>query len=122
MKCAADCITRGENVIELGERIYRLLLALVERKRQRAIRPLLKVVFETFREIKLVCYQRAVEGHSRRSLAQTAKVPAENPKFGQRIIELEVPLVTAALRLDRPNSRGEASELSRIRCLECLYW
>src|SRR6185369_489176 len=121
MKSPGQSVRRRQNVIKLGERIHRLLLAFVERERQRAIGSLLKVVFEPFREVKLVCDQRAVERNARRSFAHALKVAAANSKLRQGIVKLEIPFIAAPSRLDRNNACGEAPELRQVWRLENLY-
>src|SRR5439155_9183606 len=46
VECPGNRVRRGQNVVKLCERIYRLRLALIEWKRKRPIGPLLKVIFK----------------------------------------------------------------------------
>src|SRR5438094_4165492 len=104
MQRSVDDLPGSGDEVDLRKRIEPLLFGYVEGKRQRAALDFVEKILERGDEIEPLPQQRAAQRAPRRLILDSAHVIASNPKIGERIVEIGMPLIAASPRFDRDHA------------------
>jgi hypothetical protein len=128
VKRAGQDLRGRHDVVELRERVDRLLLRSIERKRERAFLVLHQGVLRGIQKIQAVFDQWAAQQTPRSVVENAAHVPTAPAEARKRIVDLAVPFVSAAPRLDGDYVRremavlGEKRRAQNFQCVDAVDW
>src|SRR6185295_19342812 len=118
VKRRRDELFGGDDPIELSKGVEGLSPGLVIGKRQRANRIALKIIVNGGDEEESILDQGAVGHKTRIFIADAAHMKAADTEIRKRVIEIGMPLLAAALGLNRNDALCKAAILGQKRSLQ----